>query len=162
LSKPGRGLHQGAAVHQREVGGVQRAWGEVVESLNCNRRGRGERREIAETRRESASRLSAYSPFSAVKLMNLPLFPTAVIGSLRRPPWLLDRLEEYLAGRLSRDEWERACDQAVPFAIALQETAGIDIVTDGEWRREGYFQVFYERVAGFRTDLIPGRTRLWP
>jgi 5-methyltetrahydropteroyltriglutamate--homocysteine methyltransferase len=92
----------------------------------------------------------------------LPLFPTAVIGSLPRPAWLLDRLHDYLAGRLARADWEQACDAAVPFAIALQETAGIDILTDGEWRREGYFQVFYDRVEGFRPDLIQGRTRLWP
>jgi 5-methyltetrahydropteroyltriglutamate--homocysteine methyltransferase len=95
-------------------------------------------------------------------VQNLPLFPTAVIGSLPRPPWLLDLLPEYLAGRLSRAQWEHACDQAVPFAVALQEAAGIDVVSDGEWRREGYFQVFYDRVQGFQPDLIPGRTRLWP
>jgi 5-methyltetrahydropteroyltriglutamate--homocysteine methyltransferase len=96
------------------------------------------------------------------RLRNLPLFPTAVIGSLPRPAWLLDRLGEFLAGRLSQDGWDRACDQAVPFAVGLQEAAGIDVISDGEWRREGYFQVFYERVEGFRPDLIAGRTRLWP
>src|SRR5262245_25246853 len=92
----------------------------------------------------------------------LPLLPTAVIGSLPRPAWLLDQLQDYLAGRLTRQEWERACDRAVPFAVALQEAAGIEVLTDGEWRREGYFQVFYERVEGFKPDLIPGRTRAWP
>lgn len=95
-------------------------------------------------------------------LKKLPLFPTSVIGSLPRPAWLLDTLNEYLAGRVSREVWNRACDLAVPFAVGLQETAGIDIITDGEWRREGYFQVFYERVKGFQPDLIPGRTRKWP
>jgi 5-methyltetrahydropteroyltriglutamate--homocysteine methyltransferase len=95
-------------------------------------------------------------------LRQLPLYPTSVIGSLPRPAWLLDLLGEYLAGRLARAEWDCACDQAVPFAIALQETAGIDIISDGEWRREGYFQVVYERVEGFKPDLIPGRTRRWP
>lgn len=98
----------------------------------------------------------------AAYLSKLPRLPTAVIGSLPRPAWLLDLLEEYVAGRLPRADWERACDKAVPFAVALQETAGIDIISDGEWRREGYFQVFYERVAGFQPDLIPGRTRRWP
>jgi 5-methyltetrahydropteroyltriglutamate--homocysteine methyltransferase len=95
-------------------------------------------------------------------LGKLPLLPTAVIGSLPRPRWLLDVLQEHLAGRLAWGEGERACDRAVPFAVALQETAGMDIVTDGEWRREGYVQVFYERVEGFQPDLIPGRTRTWP
>jgi 5-methyltetrahydropteroyltriglutamate--homocysteine methyltransferase len=96
------------------------------------------------------------------RLANLPVFPTAVIGSLPRPAWLLDQLQEYLAGGLTRAEWERACDHAIPFAVALQEAAGIDLLTDGEWRREGYFQVFYERVEGFQPDLIQGRTRMWP
>src|SRR5437763_1336790 len=95
-------------------------------------------------------------------LQKLPLLPTAVIGSLPRPAWLLDVLQDYLAGRLRRADWERACDRAVPFAVALQETAGIDVITDGEWRREGYFQVFYEKVEGFQPDLIQGRTRKWP
>jgi 5-methyltetrahydropteroyltriglutamate--homocysteine methyltransferase len=95
-------------------------------------------------------------------LQNLPMFPTTVIGSLPRPAWLQDLLKEYLAGGLTRAAWDRACDQAIPFAVALQEAAGIDVITDGEWRREGYFQVFYERVEGFRPDLIQGRTRLWP
>src|SRR5262245_53246467 len=95
-------------------------------------------------------------------LARLPLFPTAVIGSLPRPAWLLDLMREYVSGRLSRANWERACDRAVPFAVALQETAGIDVISDGEWRREGYFQVFYERMEGFQPDLIPGRTRRWP
>src|SRR6202011_5985290 len=95
-------------------------------------------------------------------VQDLPLFPTSVIGSLPRPAWLLDLLQDYLAGRLSRSQWDHACDQAIPFAVALQETAGIDVITDGEWRREGYFQVFYERVAGFKPDLIQGRTRKWP
>lgn len=95
--------------------------------------------------------------------MSLPhLFPTSVIGSLPRPAWLLDLLQDHLAGRISAAEWDQACDRAVPFAVALQETAGIDILTDGEWRREGYFQVFYEKVAGFQPDLIQGRTRKWP
>lgn len=92
----------------------------------------------------------------------LPLFPTTVIGSLPRPAWLLDLMAEYIAGRLPRADWQRSCDQAIPFAVAMQETAGIDMITDGEWRREGYFQVFYERVSGFQADLIPGRTRRWP
>jgi len=95
-------------------------------------------------------------------LRKLPLFPAAVIGSLPRPAWLLDQLQDFLAGRLSAAQWQRACDRAVPFAVALQETAGIDMLSDGEWRREGYFQVIYERVEGFRPDLIPGRTRHWP
>ena len=53
-------------------------------------------------------------------LDKLPRFPTAVIGSLPRPAWLLDVLQDYLAGRLSRAEWDRACDRAVPFAKVVE------------------------------------------
>jgi 5-methyltetrahydropteroyltriglutamate--homocysteine methyltransferase len=95
-------------------------------------------------------------------LQRLPLFPTTVIGSLPRPAWLLDALQRYLAGQIPRAAWDRACDQTIPSAVALQEAAGLDVITDGEWRREGYFQVFYEHVQGFQPDLIQGRTRLWP
>src|SRR5689334_13826649 len=82
----------------------------------------------------------------------MPLFPTAVVGSLPRPVWLLDLLERYstayVANRREEDlqtDWERrvqarfheapispeerdrGLDRAVEFAIGLQETAGIDI-----------------------------------
>jgi hypothetical protein len=78
----------------------------------------------------------------STSIRDLPILPTTVIGSLPRPAWLLDVLQEYLAGRVPRTNWDRACDRAIPFAVALQETAGIDVISDGEWRREGYFQVF--------------------
>src|SRR5262249_48010029 len=102
------------------------------------------------------------TPAMSHRLRDLPLFPTAVIGSLPRPAWLLDLLADFLAGRLTPAEWGRARDPAVPLAVGPQEAAGVDVLSDGEWRREGYFQVFYERVEGFRPDLIAGRTRLWP
>src|SRR5258705_11444 len=111
----------------------------------------------------SASHSPRRSPLAMTNFpQRLPPFPTAVIGSLPRPSWLLDLLQGYLAGRLTKPEWDRACDRAVPFAVGLQEAAGIDVISDGEWRREGYFQVIYERVEGFAPDLVLGRTRRWP
>src|SRR5207248_212084 len=41
--------------------------------------------------------------------------------------------------------------------LLLQERAGLDEITDGEWRRESYVKVFAERVHGFEPDLIPVR-----
>ncbi|MFQ5794842.1 MAG: hypothetical protein ACE5JP_07320 [Candidatus Bipolaricaulia bacterium] len=79
------------------------------------------------------------------------LFPTSVVGSLPRPRWLLDLLERHQRGELDEVELDRALDQAVSFAIALQEAAGVDILSDGEWRRLGYFEVFAQRVDGFTT-----------
>jgi 5-methyltetrahydropteroyltriglutamate--homocysteine methyltransferase len=83
------------------------------------------------------------------------LFPTTVIGSLPRPAWVRDVVLDRKAGRLSEAEAERLLDPAVESAIRLQERAGLDEITDGEWRRESYVKVFAERVRGFAPDLNP-------
>jgi 5-methyltetrahydropteroyltriglutamate--homocysteine methyltransferase len=84
-----------------------------------------------------------------------PLFPTTVIGSLPRPAWLRDVILDRKAGRLPEGDAERLLDRAIESAIALQERAGLDEITDGEWRRESYVKVFAERVRGFQPDLNP-------
>lgn len=78
------------------------------------------------------------------------LFPTSVIGSLPRPKWVIDLLLAHQSGRLSVEALDEAMDKAIGFALGLQETAGIDIVSDGEWRRIGYFEVFAQMVDGFQ------------
>jgi 5-methyltetrahydropteroyltriglutamate--homocysteine methyltransferase len=83
------------------------------------------------------------------------LFPTTVIGSLPRPAWVRDLILDRKAGRLAEAEADRQLDRAVDGALALQERAGLDEVTDGEWRRESYVKVFAERVRGFQPDLNP-------
>ena len=82
-------------------------------------------------------------------------FPTTVIGSLPRPAWVRDLILDRKAGRLAEEDADRLLDRAVDSALALQERAGLDEVTDGEWRRESYVKVFAERVRGFRPDLNP-------
>ena len=81
------------------------------------------------------------------KLSNLPLFPSQVIGSLPRPKVVL----ELLAGKdgMLPDRFTAAMDDAVRFAIRIQETAGIDIISDGEWRRSQYINEFLDRIGGF-------------
>jgi len=81
-------------------------------------------------------------------------FPTTVIGSLPRPAWVRDVVLDRKAGRLDEAEATRLLDRAIDGALALQERAGLDELTDGEWRRESYVKVFAERVHGFRRDLI--------
>jgi 5-methyltetrahydropteroyltriglutamate--homocysteine methyltransferase len=83
------------------------------------------------------------------------LFPTTVIGSLPRPAWVRDLILDRKAGRLVEPDADRLLDRAIDSALALQERAGLDEVTDGEWRRESYVKVFAERVRGFRPDLNP-------
>lgn len=90
------------------------------------------------------------------------VFPTTVIGSLPRPAWVRDVILQRKSGELSEDEAGRLLDRAIESAIALQERAGLDEITDGEWRRESYVKVFAERVRGFEPDLNPSGGLAYP
>src|SRR5437667_11129943 len=79
---------------------------------------------------------------SGVEPMNLPILPTTVVGSYSMPGWLERLKTEYFARRISRHELDEIHDSAVKAAIKDQEVAGVDIITDGELRRDnirGYF-----------------------
>src|SRR5206468_620410 len=86
--------------------------------------------------------------------MNLP-FPTFVVGSLPRPQWIREIIEDRKSGRLAEDAADDLLDDAVPSAIRLQERAGLDYLSDGEWRRESYVKIFADAVDGFLPDAIP-------
>jgi 5-methyltetrahydropteroyltriglutamate--homocysteine methyltransferase len=86
------------------------------------------------------------------------LFPTFVVGSLPRPQWIRDLIEERKAGGIGLAEADALLDDAVPSAIHMQERAGMDFVSDGEWRRESYVKVFADAIEGFELDLILGGT----
>lgn len=77
----------------------------------------------------------------------LPPFYTHVIGSLPRPK----AVRALLARRdtMPPAEYRAALDDMVRFAIRLQELAGLDVVSDGEWRRRHYVGEFLQRVGGF-------------
>jgi len=90
------------------------------------------------------------------------LFPTTIVGSFPQPDWLIDR--EKLAGRFpprvrARDLWrippqylEQAQNDATLIAIRAQEDAGLDIVSDGEIRRESYSNRFATALDGVDLD----------
>ncbi len=94
--------------------------------------------------------------------MATPLFPTTVIGSLPRPAWVREVIEDRKGGRISEGDANRLLDRAIESAIILQERAGLDEITDGEWRRESYVKVVAERVRGFQHDLNPGAGLPYP
>ncbi len=77
-----------------------------------------------------------------------PLY-THPIGSLPRPRVVLDLLAERQAGTISMKEFDKRMDDFVIFAIRLQEQAGMDVVSDGEWRRAHYLNEYLERIGGF-------------
>jgi 5-methyltetrahydropteroyltriglutamate--homocysteine methyltransferase len=60
------------------------------------------------------------------------------IGSWPRPRWMLQATHEHVAGRLPDGEFQQTADDAVRLCVAAQERAGVDVVTDGEQRRDSY------------------------
>ena len=88
----------------------------------------------------------------------LPLMPTTIVGSYPQPDWLIDRekLKERLPPRIrARELWrvgedllQAAQDDATVIAIHDQERAGIDIVGDGEMRRESYSNRLATALSG--------------
>jgi len=92
----------------------------------------------------------------------VPLLPTTVVGSYPQPDWLVDR--QMLGSRLpprvrAKEIWrvapeflEQAQDDATVVAIRDMERAGIDIVTDGEIRRESYSNRFATALEGMDLD----------
>ncbi|MGW0803782.1 uroporphyrinogen decarboxylase family protein [Nonomuraea sp. NPDC002799] len=91
-----------------------------------------------------------------------PLLPTSLVGSYAQPDWLIDRAK--LAGRFpprvrAKELWRvpppllaQAQDDATELAIRAQERAGLDIVTDGEIRRESYSNHFATALEGVDLD----------
>ncbi len=72
-----------------------------------------------------------------------------VVGSLLRPKALLEAQRDFAAGRITRAELRAEEDRAVDAAVALQEAAGLEVVTDGEMRRLSFQSQMTEAVAGF-------------
>jgi 5-methyltetrahydropteroyltriglutamate--homocysteine methyltransferase len=90
------------------------------------------------------------------------LLPTSIVGSYAQPDWLIDRAK--LAGRFpprvrAKELWRpapehlaQAQDDATQLAIRAQERAGLDILTDGEMRRESYSNHFATALEGVDVD----------
>jgi 5-methyltetrahydropteroyltriglutamate--homocysteine methyltransferase len=85
-------------------------------------------------------------------LMTLPILPTTVVGSYSMPGWLERLKTEYFARRISRRDLDEIHDTAVKAAIKDQEVAGIEIITDGELRRDNMIDYFVERLPGVQID----------
>ena len=84
--------------------------------------------------------------------MTLPILPTSVVGSYSMPGWLERLKTEYHARRISKQDLDEIHDTAVKAAIKDQEVAGIDIITDGELRRDNMIDYFVERLPGVQFD----------
>ncbi|MGP1614409.1 MAG: hypothetical protein ACTS5Y_05045, partial [Pollutimonas bauzanensis] len=106
--------------------------------------------------------VSSYdSRFTWIRIMPV-LLPTTLVGSYTQPDWLIDRAK--LGGRFpprvrARELWrvapewlEQAQDDATLLAIHDQEQAGVDILSDGEARRESYSNRFATALEGVDID----------
>jgi 5-methyltetrahydropteroyltriglutamate--homocysteine methyltransferase len=74
---------------------------------------------------------------------------TDVVGSLLRPQYLKDARQKLDEGKFPADEFQMLEDRAVRDAVALQESAGLDVLTDGEMRRLNFQESFGAAVEGF-------------
>ena len=87
------------------------------------------------------------------------LFPTSVIGSLPRPKFVKDLISDDL--QIDEAEYRRLMGGAIHAAVALQEMAGLDVITDGEWWRKSYIGVIAELAHGFELSRNPADGRPW-
>jgi 5-methyltetrahydropteroyltriglutamate--homocysteine methyltransferase len=89
----------------------------------------------------------------------IPPLAVMSIGSWPRPRWMLQALHEYLERRLGEAAFQQTADDAVRLAVAAQVRAGVDVVTDGEQRRDSYASFVGSRLDNCQlvpiTDLLP-------
>jgi len=83
-----------------------------------------------------------------------PPFRADHVGSLLRPPRLLQARDEFAAGRLSADDLKAVEDEAISDVVAMQEEVGLQSATDGEFRRASWHMDFIYRLGGI--TKVPG------
>ncbi len=83
-----------------------------------------------------------------------PAYRADHVGSLLRPPELLQARTEHAAGRLPLEELRTVEDHAVLEALTFQRQVGLDVFTDGEFRRGSWLTSMAEAVEGFVADRI--------
>jgi 5-methyltetrahydropteroyltriglutamate--homocysteine methyltransferase len=76
-------------------------------------------------------------------------YHSEVVGSLLRPAYLADARKQFESGQLNAADFKTLEDRAVNEAIALQEAAGIDVITDGEMRRYAFYGHLVDALEGF-------------
>jgi 5-methyltetrahydropteroyltriglutamate--homocysteine methyltransferase len=82
------------------------------------------------------------------------LLPTTVVGSYSVPEWLERAKGDFHEGRISRTSLNEIYDTAIKAALKDQERAGIDIVSDGELRRDNDIDYFLERMPGIELPKL--------
>ncbi len=83
-------------------------------------------------------------------MKNLPLFPVTTVGSWPRSPEVLRAQRQKQRGAIPAEEFEQVADDAVLEVLRQQEDTGVDIVTDGEQRRDNFYSFVAEKLDGVR------------
>ncbi len=109
--------------------------------------------------RESSSVETRAEPAVAAAPLQIPPLAVMGIGSWPRPRWLLGAIHDHVAGRLADDEFQEIADDAVRLCVEAQHRAGVDVVTDGEQRRDSYASFVGGLLDNCQlipiTDLLP-------
>jgi 5-methyltetrahydropteroyltriglutamate--homocysteine methyltransferase len=82
--------------------------------------------------------------------VKLPLFPVTTVGSWPRPATLLRQQKLKRMGQLSDSDFQRSADEAIREILRTQEEVGVDMVTDGEQRRDNFYSFVAEKLSGVR------------
>jgi 5-methyltetrahydropteroyltriglutamate--homocysteine methyltransferase len=103
---------------------------------------------------ETTPRRAAPIPAPAV-----PALAVMGMGSWPRPRWMTEALHAHVEGRLDERAFQDTADDAVRLAVAAQDSAGVDVMTDGEQRRDSYASFVATRLDGCQLvpliDLLP-------
>lgn len=83
-------------------------------------------------------------------MQTLPLFPVTGVGSLPRSKQIMQALRQKQKGKINAEEFGRIANDAVLDALKLEDEAGLDIVTDGEQRRDNFYSFIADCIDGIR------------
>lgn len=84
----------------------------------------------------------------------MTLFPVSVVGSWPRPAWLIEALRKHQANQISFEEFNALADDAVLAAVKYQEDAGVEVVTDGEQRRDNFYSFVVDKLDGMKLMTV--------
>jgi 5-methyltetrahydropteroyltriglutamate--homocysteine methyltransferase len=93
------------------------------------------------------------TPIVSVPVLNIEPLSVMGIGSWPRPRWLMRSLHEYLEGKIREDEFQEIANDAVRLSVQAQMQSGVDVITDGEQRRDNYSSFVGNRLDG--CQLVP-------
>jgi 5-methyltetrahydropteroyltriglutamate--homocysteine methyltransferase len=80
----------------------------------------------------------------------LPLFPVTTVGSWPRPPQVAEAQRAFRRGRIGRGEFDRIAEDAIVAWLRLQHELGVDVVTDGELKRDNFYSFVADTLDGVR------------